>query len=357
MDNEIVQKFNSYSLYDVYIKINDEIKYLKSKTLVIILVSAIFGSIGLTFSYIIKPKYIAILTFSLEDEKNAVSGLGGAIGLASSLGLDIGGGSNSLFNGSSIIELMKSRKITELTLLCPIDKQNANSTLAQMYLKMKGWDKIQQTSSSGKYISFPTNIDRQSFTIQQDSILGILCEDISKNNLKVYQKDKKVSIINIEFKSTSEIFSKLYIENLVKEVSTFYVDIRSAKSKSNVAILQKQADSIRSELNFALAGAAIESDRTYNLNPAFNIKRVPTSKRQVDVQANSAILTQLVTNLELAKIALRKETPLIQIIDKPILPLKKEKLGKLKGIIIGGIAGCVIICIVLLYKRHKQNNK
>ena len=56
-----------------------------------------------------------------------------------------------------------------------------------------------------------------------------------------------------------------------------------------------------------------------------NVKRVPSVNRQVDVQANTAILTELVKNLELAKVDLRKETPLIQIIDTPILPLPFEK--------------------------------
>jgi hypothetical protein len=37
----------------------------------------------------------------------------------------------------------------------------------------------------------------------------------------------------------------------------------------------------------------------------------------------------------LAKVTLRKETPLIQIIDRPILPLAKERFGKAKGIVLG----------------------
>jgi hypothetical protein len=52
----------------------------------------------------------------------------------------------------------------------------------------------------------------------------------------------------------------------------------------------------------------------------------------VDVQANT--LTELV-NSGLAKVTLRKETPLIQIIDRPILPLAKERFGKAKGIVLG----------------------
>ena len=38
----------------------------------------------------------------------------------------------------------------------------------------------------------------------------------------------------------------------------------------------------------------------------------------------------------MAKVSLRKETPLLQVIDAPILPLEKEKLGRLKSLVLGG---------------------
>jgi uncharacterized protein involved in exopolysaccharide biosynthesis len=82
-----------------------------------------------------------------------------------------------------------------------------------------------------------------------------------------------------------------------------------------------------------------------------NIMRTPTSKRQVDIQANTAILTQLVTNLEMAKVTLLKETPLVQIIDKPILPLKKEAVGKFKGIVIGAILSAFLMFVYLTFKK------
>lgn len=39
-------------------------------------------------------------------------------------------------------------------------------------------------------------------------------------------------------------------------------------------------------------------------------------------------------NLEMAKFTLSQETPVIQIIDAPILPLKKEKMSRLKTAIL-----------------------
>jgi uncharacterized protein involved in exopolysaccharide biosynthesis len=116
-------------------------------------------------------------------------------------------------------------------------------------------------------------------------------------------------------------------------------------------ILVRQTDSIRAELNGAITGVAVANDNTFGLNPALNVKRVPSARRQVDVQANTAILTELVKQTELAKVTLRKETPLIQIIDRPILPLPKERFGKAKGILLGGILAGFLTVLGLILRR------
>ena len=113
----------------------------------------------------------------------------------------------------------------------------------------------------------------------------------------------------------------------------------------------KQTDSIRGELNGAITGVAVATDNTFGLNPAMNVRRVPSSRRQVDVQANSAILTELVKQTELAKVTVRKDTPLIQVIDQPILPLPKERFGKLKGIVFGGVITGFLTVLFLLSRK------
>jgi len=61
-------------------------------------------------------------------------------------------------------------------------------------------------------------------------------------------------------------------------------------------------------------------------------------------------LTELVKQAGLAKVTLRKETPLIQVIDSPILPLTKERFGKAKGILLGGILAGFLTVMVLKVK-------
>jgi uncharacterized protein involved in exopolysaccharide biosynthesis len=57
----------------------------------------------------------------------------------------------------------------------------------------------------------------------------------------------------------------------------------------------------------------------------------------------------LVTQLELSKVYLRKETPLVQLIDRPILPLQKEKIGRLKSLVLGGFLSGFLTVLYLIF--------
>ncbi|MNR67400.1 hypothetical protein D3C85_1913630 [compost metagenome] len=53
--------------------------------------------------------------------------------------------------------------------------------------------------------------------------------------------------------------------------------------------------------------------------------------------------------------ALMKEAPLIQVIDLPVYPLDKERLGKAKGIIMGGFSVGFLTVIYLLFRKFLKN--
>jgi hypothetical protein len=338
------------SLKELLEKAKEWYSYLLSQWKIIVLAGIIGAAIGLTYSFIKKPVYTATLSFALEDEKGG-GGLGGALGLASSFGLDLGGGGGSIFTGSNLTELFKSRSMVEQTLLTPVIYEGKTISMAEMYIQNIEWRDNWENKPNFKSIEFLPNADRKNYTRAQDSILGVMYADLSKNSLVVGQKDKKVAIISIDVNSTNELFAKYFTEALVKEVSDFYIETKSKKSRENMNVLERQTDSIRRALNGAITGVAVANDNTFGLNPAMNVRRAPSARRQVDVQANTAILTELVKQTELAKVTLRKETPLIQVIDQPILPLKKEKFGKAKGIVLGGILAGFLTVLVLIVRK------
>ena len=341
------------SLKEVILKIKIWITFLKSKWKLIFLVATIGGLIGLTFGLFEKPTYKAVLTFAMEDDKGGGGGgLGGALGLASSFGIDLGGGGGGAFAATNITELMKSHLLIEKVLLNPILVNGKIISMADYYIKINELNKKWDKSTLLRNIVFLPNLKRFDYTLQQDSILKIIYKEIFENeNVSIYQKDKKVSILTIEVKSKDEIFSKFFSEYLAKETSNFYIETKSKKARINVEVLQRQVDSVKNSLNFAINGVATEVDNVYNMNPALNIKAAPSKKRQIDVQANTAILTNLAVQLELAKITLRKETPLIQLIDRPTLPLEKIKFGKLKSIILGTLSSGILFIFYLIFSN------
>jgi Chain length determinant protein len=342
------------SLKELIEKIAEIYNYLCSKWKVIILALVIGTSLGVFYSYIKKPIYKASLSFALEDEKGG-GGLGNALGLASSFGLDLGGDGGGIFNGSNLIALFKSRSMVEKALFSPVIINGKVVSLAEMYIQDNKWRENWEENPRLINVKFPPNVDRKSLTRVHDSILGIIYNNLSKNNLSVEQKDKKVAITNIDVTSTDELFSIYLCEALVKQVGDFYVNTKSKKARTNMEILERQTDSIRRELNGAIIGVAVANDNTFNLNPALNVRRSPSARRQVDVQANTAILTELVKQSELAKVTLRKETPLIQVIDRPILPLPKERFSKTKGALLGFLLSGFIVVIFLSLKKIFKN--
>ena len=337
------------SLKELIQKIKEWVGYLKTQWKIIFAIAAVGAILGFVYSSLQRPTYKATMTFVLEEDKGG--GMSGALGLASSFGFDVGGGGGGLFTSSNILELMKSRFVIEKTLLNPVVVNGQQISVADYYIQINELKEAWSKNVTLSKISFPANADRSKFSLQQDSILQTISASLVKNNLTIAQKDKKVSIISLEVKTENELFSKLFCEQLAKETSDFYIETKSKKARINVDVLQKQADSIRNELNGAITGVAAATDNVFNLNTALTSRSAPSKRRQVDVQANTAILTQLVAQLELAKVNLRKETPLIQVIDQPILPLEKEKLGRLKSLILGGFLAGFLTVLFLVFRE------
>ncbi|MBK0381131.1 Wzz/FepE/Etk N-terminal domain-containing protein [Mucilaginibacter segetis] len=346
-DKEPVQESN-ISLKDFILKIRSLIAYLKSKWLTIFIIACIGGVLGLAYSFIKKPVYVAESTFVLEDGVKG-GGLSQYAGLASLAGIDIGGSSGGgIFEGDNILELYKSRLMIEKTLLSEVDLDGKRQLLINRYID---YNHLRDNWKDKQLSSISFNDDPEKFNRKQDSIITDLVKTVNKSLLSVTKPDKKLNIIKVTVSSKDELFAKAFNTKLVETVNNFYTQTKTKKSVQNIQILQKQADSVRSVLNSSISGVASAIDAAPNANPAMLSLRVPSQKKQIDVQASGAIYSEIVKNLEIAKISLRQETPLIQVIDEPVLPLAVNKLGKLKGLVAGFFLGGILIVIWFVVKR------
>lgn len=348
-------KDDEISLKELILKIREWWQYLWSKKWIIIAAGLVGGLLGLSYSFIKKPVYTATTTFVLESGEKG-GGLGAYAGVASMMGIDLGGGGGGIFQGDNILELYKSRTMLEKTLLSPVDSAS-QQPLIERYLEISGmresWEKKPQLQSlrfkSGEVLSQIKDSQQRRL---KDSVVSKVVEDLNKTALGVAKPDKKLSIIKVDVKSKDEVFAKRFNEELVGNVNEFYIQTKTKKSLDNVKILQHKTDSVRAVMNGAIYVAASVADATPNLNPTRQVQRAaPVQRAQFSAETNKAVLGEMVKNLEMSKMALLKETPLIQVVDEPVYPLKKDKLGKVKGIVLGGIILALLTVFSIVVKR------
>lgn len=339
------------SIKDIVTKIKIWRKFILSKWIIIVMSGFIGGVLGLAYAYMQEPIYTAESTFVLEDSKGGgmLSQLGG---LASLAGISGGGNGGGLFEGDNIIQLYKSRSMLEKTLLSEISFNGKKELLIDNYINFKGIREKWKKNPKLANLNFDS-YNNKSANRLQDSVLGVFVRVINMKHLTVNKPDKKLSIIKVETRSENEFFSKTFNDLIVRNVNDFYVQTKTKKANDNLAIVQHQTDSVRNVLVGAIYSTATVTDATPNLNQTRQILRAPAQRSQYNAETNMEILKQLVQNLELAKLSLRQETPLIQVIDYPILPLKKEGFGKTKGLLLGGVLfGFIALFFVVVKKIY-----
>jgi hypothetical protein len=340
------------SLKELILKLKEWYLYLLSKWKTILIAGILGGALGLAYAFMKKPVYTATTTFVLE-EGDSKGGLGAYAGLASMVGIDLGGGGGGVFEGDNILELYKSRRMVQKTLLSQDTFEGKKELLIHRYIAFNKLREKWEDELELKDISF--NIDINRFTLKHDSLINLFYTSIIEDHLAVSKPDKKLSIIKVEFKSKDELFAKSFTENIVFNVNDFYVKTKTKKSAENLNILQQQADSVKRVLNASIGGVAAAIDANPNSNPAFQSLRVGSQRKQVDVQASAAVYQEIVKNLELAKVTFRKDKPLIQVIDEPVLPLLNNRIKEIKGIFLGGIIFIFMAIILLLINKLYKN--
>lgn len=330
-------------LGDVIESIKRFFSYLRSQSKLI----AFFAVIGLVLPLIYramqKPAYAAATTFILE-EKSANGG--GLAGLASQVGLDLGslGSGSSLFTGDNILDIIKSRVIIEKVLLTPISG-SSGKTLADLYLEFSGLGENLPSPVSFAIPAVSASVAAHS--VYQDSVLYVLYEQIAKKNVSVDRLNKKGSIFKIVTVSQNQVFSKNFAERLLKETTTYYVNVKTSSALANVKRLQARGDSLLRVLNAKSYTAA--SFQILDPNVAFKSMSVPAEVSSRDKSIVFSIYAEVTKNLEMSRIALVSQTPVIQLLDVPKYPLMDDRKSYAFLGIAGLLAGLLVGFFLCLY--------
>lgn len=331
--NQIQQSKPKITFKDFILKHKANLSYLWNYRQRLLLMGLLGGVLGFGCAhYFIKATYTSRLTFMIEEKTTS---MGSLMGMASQFGFDLSGGGGDLFSSDNLMLMLRSQKIIESALLEPLPELN-NDHLLNNYLH----NHYPKDSQKNKIKLYEINMQRNAFGRAKDSILAEVVIDIQKS-MAVNKLDKKASIIDLTLTDVNEQWAFLMSKLIIKKATDLYLDLKVGKTIRTIGILESRLDSVKRTLDGLISAAAVENDQSKALVSMQS--RVPAAKKQMQIQILSAMQVELVKTLELNKFALQREEPVIQVIDTPIIPLKKT--GQ-KRILIA-VLGCFLVTIVV----------
>jgi len=354
MTDQVTNSSDEISLKELLQKIGEWWRYLKTQWWKIAIVGFLGGVMGFVYASRQPITYTAKTTFVVEEGKSGSSGLGGLASLAGQFGVDVGGGSGGgLFSGDNILLYFKSPSLAREALLTKYDS-SSNQSMADVYATVyklrEAWEK---NENIGK-VKFPPAPLVKNYTRLQDSLLQKIIDRIIKTQFTVGKTDKKAGFIDVVASMENEMLAKVYCERIVQLAVEKYVGIKTQRQKAAVDKLQVRVDSIANLLRLkTVSGANLQtSSSTMDINPLYKTGTAVAVETTVrDKTMLATIFASITQNLEIAKFTLSQETPVIQIVDAPILPLNKDKMSRLKTAILFSF-GCAFILIFFLVGKR-----
>ena len=309
------------------------------------------GAIGGYFYAVFqKTQYQSYLSFAL-DEGGSEGGGSAAMGLAAQFGISLGG-SQSVFTGDNILDIIQSRRMIEGTLLSVDTFDKKPMPLIEFYLEN---EKHQANNDHSTSVKFYRGEPRSSFTYAQDSVLYNTYLKFKQEFILVRKPDKRLNVYEIMVTSHNEKFSKVFTDKLIDETNAFYTQIRSKKAGETLQILEKRVPDMKQKLDASISNKAAIQDA--NLNTPFADATVPLLKQESNAQVYSAAYAEMFKNLEVARFQYLQSIPLLQIIDAPNYPMNKIKPSKLKTAVIFSVITTFIFLMFFIGITFFKLNK
>jgi uncharacterized protein involved in exopolysaccharide biosynthesis len=186
-------------------------------------------------------------------------------------------------------------------------------------------------------------------TYIHDSISGNIWRSIVADQLVVEMQSDEANIISLSYSAVNEKFAKAFVEVLIDQMSKMYVAHQIAQAKNTLDFLQDRADSVFSELKLAEEEFAKVKDINQRIVKASG--RLKELQLMRNVQVLNTIYLEITKNLELSRMSLLKETPIINIIDKPILPLEEDNMSEVLFGILGAFLGGFLATSFFVFRK------
>lgn len=304
------------SIIDVLKLLGKYKKYiLKNKFKIIIGVLLIFSF--LTYKFLKeKPSFNAEITFTTPDKKGGK--MNSALAMAKQFGI-IGGGGGGELSTPVIMELLASKKIVREGLFSEITIKGVKDFAINHYVRLNDIKNKEK-----EQVIFERKVNVFQGSREEEKVIKKILGVLIKKGLDIQVSDES-GIVSLGVNSIDEEFSIEFAHSLVHALKTNYVEKSIERQKNTYESLNYRVDSIKNLMEETEANYARLVDSKLNVIKAEGKLKEGQLMREIKIL--NVIYSEGIKNLEIARFNLLDETPVIQVIDQPTLPLKNTQKG------------------------------
>ena len=330
VDDEITMK-------DIFLKIQEWFSIIRPHRARIIAFSVTIGLIAACYTkFLTKATYTASYQLFFQEESR---GLSGAMRLASSFGIGLGGSSASS-SSATVKEYITSRSNIAHAMTAELEN---GQLINRLYAE--ALDEDEKFAEEFK-ANFGLN---QRYT---DSILTEVSIDFNEGVLDA-TFDEETGVLVFDVASQDEGLTFDLAELLVTHTEEQFKDWKKEKRLDAVNAFQRKVDSLEFVLDATLRALGEYQDQNNSLISA--VDKMEQMRLTMDMESLKVAYGEYIKALEMSKAELMNLEPPFKYFDAPTYPLNKEKGSAL----IAGVFGSVItgfLVVILLIGRVGVKN-
>ena len=333
---QLAQADDEITLKDIILKIQEWFSIVWPKKNIIIALSLTIGLMAALYTkFIAKPTYTASYQLFFQEESG---GLSGAMRLASSFGLGVGGGSAS--SSATVQEYLTSRS----NIAHALTEELENGRLIDRYFA----ESMQESEDFAVEFNskFGTN---QRYT---DSTITVLFQVFNADAL-MSSFDEETGTLQFSVVHEDEAFAFDLAKTLVESTEEQFKDWKREKSLNAVNAFQKKVDSLEVSIDAALYALGQYEDQNNSL--VSSVDKMKRMRLSIDFESLKVAYGEYVRGLEMSKSELMNLEGPFKYFDAPTYPLQKDKGSAAKAGIFGSVITGFLLVLFFIGRVEAKN--
>ncbi len=316
----------------------------------IIFITILFAIGGLAYAFSLREEFTANGKI-LPEYQSKVGGLGQFAGLASLAGVDL---SSATSGGGDAVrpdlypDVLKSTPFfLDLFKFKVKNKENKEMAFSQFY---DTYVLDNEIKDEYKKIKFPASEQYIAISYQTEDNLKDLRERISASI------DKKSGLLTVTVKMPDPVVATLITKYSMDYLTNYITNYRTEKAKKDLDFLAERLDAAKGKYYNNQAKKAQYSDQYQQSMIKLQSADLQRERIESEYKISSSFYNTLLQKYEEAKLKIQQETPVIKVLDPPVVPNKKSEPKKaiiaIFSAFLGGIIG--LIFALLRKKNYKM---